>query len=106
MYTINFQKFFYQLQTSLRRFTPYEEIIYTTVYIIISVAAVIGNGLVIMAVVRKKTMRTNRNVLILNLALSNLVSKTFSYIEFVFCLYVSFPDTRHHQHPISMASVN
>ncbi|CCD63510.1 putative G-protein coupled receptor npr-8 [Caenorhabditis elegans] len=67
------QKFFYQLQTSLRRFTPYEEIIYTTVYIIISVAAVIGNGLVIMAVVRKKTMRTNRNVLILNLALSNLI---------------------------------
>lgn len=72
-----FQKFFYQLQASLRRFSPWEEILYTTVYIIISVAAVIGNGLVILAVVRKKSMRTNRNVLILNLALSNLVSEDF-----------------------------
>uniref|UniRef100_A0A8R1HZ18 G_PROTEIN_RECEP_F1_2 domain-containing protein n=1 Tax=Caenorhabditis japonica TaxID=281687 RepID=A0A8R1HZ18_CAEJA len=68
-----FQKFFYQLQASLRRFSPWEEVLYTTVYIIISVAAVIGNGLVILAVVRKKSMRTNRNVLILNLALSNLI---------------------------------
>ncbi|CAB3399813.1 unnamed protein product [Caenorhabditis bovis] len=67
------QKFFSQLQTSLRRFNQWEEILYTTVYIIISVAAVIGNGLVILAVVRKKSMRTNRNVLILNLALSNLI---------------------------------
>ncbi|CAD6189444.1 unnamed protein product [Caenorhabditis auriculariae] len=67
------QTFFQRLQTSLRRFNPWEEILYTTVYIIISVLAVIGNGLVILAVVRKKTMRTNRNVLILNLAFSNLI---------------------------------
>uniref|UniRef100_A0A1I7TWH6 G_PROTEIN_RECEP_F1_2 domain-containing protein n=2 Tax=Caenorhabditis tropicalis TaxID=1561998 RepID=A0A1I7TWH6_9PELO len=67
------QKFFYQLQASLRRFSQWEEVLYTTVYIIISVAAVIGNGLVILAVVRKKAMRTNRNVLILNLALCNLI---------------------------------
>ncbi|CAI5453958.1 unnamed protein product [Caenorhabditis angaria] len=67
------QGFFTSLQTSLRRFNQWEEILYTTVYIIISVAAVIGNGLVILAVVRKKSMRTNRNVLILNLAFSNLI---------------------------------
>ncbi|VDM74331.1 unnamed protein product [Strongylus vulgaris] len=68
-----FQVFFYQLQTSLRRFNEWEEIVYTTIYVIISILAVIGNGLVIMAVLWKKAMRTNRNVLILNLALSNLV---------------------------------
>ncbi|KAF1748292.1 hypothetical protein GCK72_024759 [Caenorhabditis remanei] len=67
------QKFFYQLQASLRRFSQWEEVLYTTVYIVISIAAVIGNGLVILAVIRKKAMRTNRNVLILNLALSNLI---------------------------------
>ncbi|CAL2050505.1 unnamed protein product [Caenorhabditis brenneri] len=67
------QKFFYQLQASLRRFSQWEEIVYTLIYIAISVSAVIGNGLVILAVVRKKAMRTNRNVLILNLALSNLI---------------------------------
>ncbi|RCN31266.1 hypothetical protein ANCCAN_22948 [Ancylostoma caninum] len=67
------QVFFYQLQTSLRRFNEWEEIVYTTIYVIISILAVIGNGLVIMAVLWKRAMRTNRNVLILNLALSNLV---------------------------------
>ncbi|CAJ0609267.1 unnamed protein product [Cylicocyclus nassatus] len=67
------QVFFYQLQTSLRRFNEWEEIVYTTIYVIISILAVIGNGLVIIAVLWKKAMRTNRNVLILNLALSNLV---------------------------------
>ncbi|PIC19062.1 hypothetical protein B9Z55_024738 [Caenorhabditis nigoni] len=67
------QEFFSQLQGSLRRFSSWEEVLYTTVYIIISVTAVIGNGLVILAVIRKKAMRTNRNVLILNLALSNLI---------------------------------
>ncbi|KAK6760496.1 hypothetical protein RB195_021820 [Necator americanus] len=67
------QVFFYQLQTSLRRFNEWEEIVYTTIYVIISILALIGNGLVIMAVLWKRAMRTNRNVLILNLALSNLV---------------------------------
>uniref|UniRef100_A0A914RGI1 G-protein coupled receptors family 1 profile domain-containing protein n=1 Tax=Parascaris equorum TaxID=6256 RepID=A0A914RGI1_PAREQ len=40
---------------------------------VISVLAVIGNGVVILAVIRKREMRTNRNVLIVNLALSNLM---------------------------------
>uniref|UniRef100_A0A915D9L0 G-protein coupled receptors family 1 profile domain-containing protein n=1 Tax=Ditylenchus dipsaci TaxID=166011 RepID=A0A915D9L0_9BILA len=51
----------------------WEEMLYTTLYFIISIFALVGNGVVILAVIRKKEMRTNRNVLIVNLALSNLV---------------------------------
>ncbi|CAJ0584038.1 unnamed protein product, partial [Mesorhabditis spiculigera] len=65
--------FLNELQGSLRRYSPWEAIAYTSVYVIISVLAVIGNGLVILAICRKKSMRTNRNVLILNLAISNLI---------------------------------
>ncbi|VDM58697.1 unnamed protein product [Angiostrongylus costaricensis] len=65
--------FFEQLQTFLRRFNEWEQIAYTSVYVIISILALIGNGLVILVVLWKREMRTNRNVLIVNLALSNLV---------------------------------
>ncbi|CAJ0945181.1 unnamed protein product, partial [Mesorhabditis belari] len=64
---------FDELKRSLRRYSQLEAVTYTTIYIIISILAVIGNGLVIYVICRKKSMRTNRNVLILNLALSNLV---------------------------------
>ncbi|PAV62579.1 hypothetical protein WR25_11368 [Diploscapter pachys] len=67
------ENFFTQLTNSLRRFNRWEEIIYTIIYVIISILAIIGNGLVVWVVLRKKAMRTNRNVLILNLALANLM---------------------------------
>ncbi|KAE9413498.1 hypothetical protein Angca_006916, partial [Angiostrongylus cantonensis] len=67
------QMFFEQLQTFLRRFNEWEQIVYTSIYVIISILALIGNGLVILVVLWKREMRTNRNVLIVNLALSNLV---------------------------------
>jgi neuropeptide Y receptor len=57
----------------LRRYSEWEEMLYTTLYVIISLFALVGNGVVILAVIRKKEMRTNRNVLIVNLALSNLM---------------------------------
>lgn len=41
-----FQNFFTQLTNSLRRFNRWEEIIYTIIYVIISILAIIGNGLV------------------------------------------------------------
>ncbi|VDM24143.1 unnamed protein product [Toxocara canis] len=67
------QHFFRSMNSFLRRYSEWEEIVYTAIYIIISVLAVIGNGVVILAVIRKREMRTNRNVLIVNLALSNLM---------------------------------
>ncbi|KAJ1363714.1 hypothetical protein KIN20_023635 [Parelaphostrongylus tenuis] len=69
------QMFFDQLQTFLRRFNEWEQIVYTSVYVIISILALIGNGLVILVVLWKREMRTNRNVLIANLALSNLITE-------------------------------
>uniref|UniRef100_A0A914V575 G-protein coupled receptors family 1 profile domain-containing protein n=1 Tax=Plectus sambesii TaxID=2011161 RepID=A0A914V575_9BILA len=66
------QKMFLELRSHLKRYSDWEEAVYTTVYAIISILAVIGNGLVIFAILRKREMRTNRNVFILNLALSNL----------------------------------
>uniref|UniRef100_A0AC34Q1T9 G-protein coupled receptors family 1 profile domain-containing protein n=1 Tax=Panagrolaimus sp. JU765 TaxID=591449 RepID=A0AC34Q1T9_9BILA len=65
--------FFNDMNLHLRRFSELESTIYTTIYVIISLFALIGNGVVILAVIRKKEMRTNRNVLIVNLAASNLM---------------------------------
>lgn len=61
------------MNTHLRPFSEWESTLYTTIYAIISIFALVGNGVVILAVIRKKDMRTNRNVLIVNLALSNLM---------------------------------
>ncbi|KAH7732127.1 Protein NPR-8 b, partial [Aphelenchoides avenae] len=66
-------EFFQRMNMHLRRYSDWEEMLYTTLYVIISLFALIGNGVVILAVIRKKEMRTNRNVLIVNLALSNLM---------------------------------
>lgn len=61
------------MNVHLKRYNNIEEMLYTTLYILISLFAIIGNGVVILAVIRRKEMRTNRNVLIVNLALSNLM---------------------------------
>ncbi|KAI1732080.1 7 transmembrane receptor (rhodopsin family) domain-containing protein [Ditylenchus destructor] len=65
--------FFLRMNAHLKRYYPWEEMLYTALYFAISFFALVGNGVVILAVIRKKEMRTNRNVLIVNLALSNLV---------------------------------
>ncbi|GMR61224.1 hypothetical protein PMAYCL1PPCAC_31419 [Pristionchus mayeri] len=65
--------FFEHLTSQLRKYSDWEETAFTCIYAVISFLAVIGNGLVILAVMRKKAMRTSRNVLIVNLALSNLI---------------------------------
>uniref|UniRef100_A0A914YRU1 G-protein coupled receptors family 1 profile domain-containing protein n=1 Tax=Panagrolaimus superbus TaxID=310955 RepID=A0A914YRU1_9BILA len=67
------QNFFNEMNIHLRPFSEWESTLYTTIYAIISIFAIVGNGVVILAVIRKKDMRTNRNVLIVNLALSNLM---------------------------------
>ncbi|KAK0397575.1 hypothetical protein QR680_002177 [Steinernema hermaphroditum] len=64
---------FLLMDQHMRRYSEGEEFLYTTIYVVLSFLAVIGNGVVILAVIRKKEMRTNRNVLIVNLALSNLM---------------------------------
>ncbi|KAF7635885.1 G_PROTEIN_RECEP_F1_2 domain-containing protein [Meloidogyne graminicola] len=67
------KSFFHKLTSHLRRYYVWETALYTSFYVLISICAIIGNGLVIIAVVRKPAMRTARNVLIVNLALSNLM---------------------------------
>ncbi|CAK5088967.1 unnamed protein product [Meloidogyne enterolobii] len=67
------KSFFHKLTAHLRRYYIWETAVYTSFYVLISICAIIGNGLVILAVVRKPAMRTARNVLIVNLALSNLM---------------------------------
>ena len=76
----------------LRKFSQWESTVYTIIYIIISLFALIGNGVVILAVIRKKEMRTNRNVLIVNLALSNLML-ALTTIPFLWLpsMYFDFP---------------
>ncbi|CAD5215820.1 unnamed protein product [Bursaphelenchus okinawaensis] len=65
--------FFQRMNAHLRKYNEWEEMLYTFLYFLISFFALVGNGVVILAVIRKKEMRTNRNVLIVNLALSNLM---------------------------------
>ncbi|KAL3112754.1 hypothetical protein niasHT_019728 [Heterodera trifolii] len=67
------RSFFLGLSAQLRRYEPWEEWFYTVMYTLISALALLGNGMVILAVIRKRGMRTARNVLIVNLALSNLM---------------------------------
>ena len=56
-----------------------EERTYDVLYILTSLLAVFGNGLVIYVVLRNPVMRTSRNVLITNLALSNMFLGTIAY---------------------------
>ncbi|MFH4979110.1 hypothetical protein AB6A40_005819 [Gnathostoma spinigerum] len=65
--------YFSMMESYLRRYSDWEVALYTAVYVLISACAVLGNGIVILAFLRKREMRTNRNVLIVNLALSNLM---------------------------------
>ncbi|KAI6235227.1 putative G-protein coupled receptor C56G3.1 [Aphelenchoides besseyi] len=67
------RRFFQRMNAHLRRYNRWEELVITALYVIICLLALIGNGLVIIAVIRKKEMRTNRNVLIVNLAISNFL---------------------------------
>uniref|UniRef100_A0A914I7Y1 G-protein coupled receptors family 1 profile domain-containing protein n=1 Tax=Globodera rostochiensis TaxID=31243 RepID=A0A914I7Y1_GLORO len=67
------RSFFLGLSAQLRRYEPWEEWFYTAMYALISALALIGNGMVILSVIRKRSMRTARNVFIVNLALSNLM---------------------------------
>lgn len=46
------QNMFLQLRVHLKRYSDWEEAVYTTVYAIISVLAVIGNGLVSRSLVK------------------------------------------------------
>ncbi|KAE9553873.1 hypothetical protein FO519_002914 [Halicephalobus sp. NKZ332] len=86
------QKFFNEMNLHLRKFSEWESTLYTIIYVIISLFALIGNGVVILAVIRKKEMRTNRNVLIVNLALSNLML-ALTTIPFLWLpsMYFDFP---------------
>uniref|UniRef100_A0A7E4W6J7 G_PROTEIN_RECEP_F1_2 domain-containing protein n=1 Tax=Panagrellus redivivus TaxID=6233 RepID=A0A7E4W6J7_PANRE len=86
------EDFFNNMNLQLRRFSEWESTLYTVIYIIVSLFALIGNGVVILAVIRKKEMRTNRNVLIVNLALSNLML-ALTTIPFLWLpsMYFEFP---------------
>jgi len=64
---------FRHMSAQLKRYNEWEETLYTALYMLISLLAIVGNGMVVLAVIRKKAMRTNRNVFIVNLALSNLM---------------------------------
>lgn len=60
-------------------------VILTVAYALLIVFGVAGNGLVCMAVARKPSMRTARNVYIINLAISDLllclITMPFSLVE-------------------------
>src|SRR4051812_23062654 len=63
---------FNRMSAQLQRYYGWEELLYTGLYVLTSLLAIVGNGIVVLAVARNRKMRTNRNILIVNLALSNL----------------------------------
>lgn len=54
-------------------FNVWESHLISAVFVLISILGLFGNGLVIFAVLRRKEMRTNRNLLIMNLAVADFL---------------------------------
>ena len=59
--------------------TPMQSALYSTIYALLTILGLGGNGLIILAVLRRRQMRRSRNFLIANLALSNFLLSSILY---------------------------
>ncbi len=71
--------FSFHLQTYMANITPTQDYFFSIAYGLISALGLLGNGLVLVAVWRRPKMRTGPNLLIGNLAVSNLLLALFLY---------------------------
>ena len=80
----------YDQPTSCFRNLQAEKIGKTFIYCLISIVSLTGNTLIGIIVYKTKTMRTNTNFLIINMAMSDLLLPIFLFPKVVMELYVDF----------------